>query len=97
MATAVDDSATTKPSSTANPVDQPKAMDSNSMTPTEAQIWNPVTSNAKPQILRNERKESSMPTMNSSISTPNSASTSICSRLSTTASADGPNSTPARI
>ena len=48
-------------------------------------------------MRRNERNDSSIPTMNKSISTPSSASTSTWSRVFTTASADGPSNTPARM
>ena len=49
------------------------------------------------QIRRNERNDNSIPTINRRRSTPNSANTSICARSSTTAKADGPSNTPAKI
>ena len=97
MATAVLDSATTKPSRSDSPSGQPKNLDNTSMTAVEAPIWKRVAVTARRHSRRKTRRDSSMPTTKSSISTPSSARTLTWSRFSTRARAEGPKSTPARM
>ena len=82
MATAVDDSATTNPSTRASGKGQPSTVESRSMTAVLAPIWKRVARTARRHSPRKIRKLSSMPTTNSNMRTPSSARTSICSRFS---------------
>ncbi len=95
--TAVLLSATTKPSSTERPSDQPNSVDSSSMTATLAATCMSVASTATRQMSRRPPRLSSMPTKNRSSSTPSSARTSICSRFWTRPRAEGPRMMPARM
>ena len=72
-ATAVDDKATMKPSSTESGMDQPKNREHSNVTATDAKIWKATVKTASRHIRRKERSDSSRPTRNSSSSTPISA------------------------
>ena len=95
--TAVLDRATTKPSTTTTGVGQPPTQPISSIAPTAIAIWSRVAPTATFQIALKPRRLSSMPTRNSSISTPSSARTATLSRSSTSWKPDGPSTTPATM
>ena len=97
MATAVEETATTKPSRTIWAVVQSSTEPMAHMTASAATIWVSVVKTAIFQTSRMPRRDSSMPIRNSSMRTPSSASTWMKARFSTSPRPEGPRMTPATI
>ncbi len=97
IASAVDDTASMNPITTALDVSPEVSCDSDSVKPTAATTSASAMPSARGKSARNAASRNSMPMMNSSISTPRLASVSIELELSISPNPVGPSSMPTRM